>query len=41
MDEQTGVMDASRWAGLLTLGALGVLILLRRGFSGVSVRLGD
>lgn len=41
MDTDSSVMDASRWAGLLTLGALGVLILLRRGFAGVSVRIGD
>ncbi len=34
-------MDAARWAGVLVLGALAVLVALRRGFSGVTVRLGD
>lgn len=34
-------MDAARWAGVLTLGALAVLVMLRKGFAGVSVRLGD
>jgi hypothetical protein len=33
--------DPAKLAGLLTLAALGVLIVLRRGFAGVTVKLGD
>lgn len=32
-----GAWDADRWAGVLVIGALGVLILLRMGFRGVSL----
>lgn len=34
-------MDSVRWAGVLTVGAVALLALLRRGFAGVSVRVGD
>lgn len=34
-------IDSPRAAGLLALGALGVLVLLRRGFAGVTVKIGD
>lgn len=34
-------MDAARWSGVLVLGALGVLVLLRKGFKGISVGIGD
>jgi hypothetical protein len=33
-------MDTAKVAGALTLAALGLLVLLRRGFSGVSVSVG-
>lgn len=34
-------MDTAKAAGVLALGALAVLALLRTGFGGIAVRLGD
>lgn len=36
-----GGMDAAKAAGLLTLAALGLLVVLRKGFSGVTLHVGD
>lgn len=36
-----GVIDAPKAAGLLALGAIGLLVVLRRGFGGVAIKLGD
>lgn len=41
LSERVGPMDSAKAAGLLVLGALGVLALMRKGFHGVSVGLGD
>lgn len=34
-------LDTAKVAGLLTVGALGVLVVLRKSFGGVSVKLGS
>lgn len=34
-------LDVPRTAGLLVVGALLVLVLMRKGFGGVSVKVGD
>lgn len=34
-------LDTARVAGLVVIGALGVLALLRKSFGGVTVKLGD
>lgn len=39
--DKLGGMDAAKAAGLLTLGALGVLALMRKGFHGVRIGIGD
>jgi hypothetical protein len=36
-----GQLDTAKTAGLIVLGALGVLIALRKSFGGVTVKLGD
>jgi len=36
-----GAMDSAKAAGLVVIGAVAVLALLRKGFSGVSVHVGD
>jgi hypothetical protein len=34
-------LDTARVAGLLVIGALGVLVVLRKSFGGVAIKLGD
>lgn len=34
-------MDTAKVAGLLVVGALGLLALMRRSFGGVNIRIGD
>lgn len=38
---RVGPMDSAKAAGLITLGALAVLALLRKGFHGVRIGIGD
>lgn len=33
--------DSAKTAGLIVVGALGVLVLLRKGFAGVRIHVGD
>lgn len=39
--DKLGGMDAAKAAGLITIGALAVLALMRRGFHGVRIGIGD
>lgn len=41
MPSMSLLQDPAKVAGLLTLAALGVLIMLNKGFAGVRVKLGD
>ena len=36
-----GQLDSAKVAGLLALGALAALVVLRKGFAGVTVKIGD
>lgn len=37
----SGGLDSAKTAGLLVIGAVGVLALLRKGFAGVRIGIGD
>lgn len=41
LTDKVGGLDAPKAAGIITIGAVLVLALLRKGFHGVSVGLGD
>lgn len=36
-----GTMDTAKVAGLMVLGALGLLAVMRKSFGGVNIRIGD
>lgn len=41
LTNRLGGMDSAKAAGLLVVGALGVLALLRKGFGDVRIHIGD
>ena len=41
LTDKLGGMDAAKAAGVITLGAVALLALMRKGFHGVRIGLGD
>lgn len=41
LGQAIGGMDSAKVAGLLVIGSLGVLALLRKGFGGIRIHVGD